>query len=120
MTTCRILIVDDNQGVRESIACLLELEGYLVSTAVDGYDALEKLKEDILPCWILLDMTMPRMGGEKCLKKIRSHSEWKDIPVTLFSATKQCHVDSMPHNVDYLQKPFEVDSLLANVKKHCG
>ncbi|HBI22463.1 MAG TPA: two-component system response regulator [Legionella sp.] len=120
MTKRRILIVDDNQGIRESVAYLLESEGFHVSIAVDGYDAIERLKEGVLPCWIMMDLTMPRMGGEKCLEHIRCHSDWKDIPITLVSASGRIKEQAMAHHVDYLQKPFEIDSLLATVKRHCG
>ena len=120
MTKYDILIVEDNKGILESLSELFDLNGFTVSTAIDGYDALEKLKEGIRPCWIVLDLTMPRMGGLECLGHIRSHPDWKDIPITLLSAAGRITDEATEHKVDYLKKPIEIDTLFAMARKHCG
>ncbi len=115
-----ILLVEDDEGIRESLAELLKLEGYAVDTAVDGLDALDKLKEGILPRWVLMDLSMPRMGGRECLAQMRTHAEWKEIPVTFLSAARQSQTESYANHVDYLEKPTDISIVIAAAKKHCN
>jgi CheY-like chemotaxis protein len=70
-TKHRILIVDDDESVRESFSLLLREAGYQVSTAEDGFDALLKLKAVLLPDIIISDLNMPRMSGFEFLSVVR-------------------------------------------------
>ncbi|OFZ37660.1 MAG: hypothetical protein A2451_07665 [Bdellovibrionales bacterium RIFOXYC2_FULL_39_8] len=120
MAKQHILVVEDDLGIRESLVEVLEGEGFIIIAARDGFEALEKLKQQpILPCWILLDIMMPRMNGKDCLAAIRSNPEWENIPITFLSAAGRIEDISIMHKVDFLNKPIDLDVLLASSKLHC-
>ncbi len=81
----RILVVDDEPDIRDFLSSCLEDAGFQVETAVDGYDALEKI-ENQKPDLITLDLVMPRISGIKLMRKLRKNAEWKDIPVIIVTA----------------------------------
>jgi two-component system response regulator MprA len=68
----RILVVDDEPSLRESVARSLRFEGYSVSTAVDGIDALDRL-ERVRPDAVVLDVMMPRLDGIETCRRMREH-----------------------------------------------
>jgi len=80
-----ILIVDDEEDVREFLATVLEDAGFNVVTAEDGERALEKVRESI-PDFISLDLVMPRKSGIKFLYELRHNKEWSAIPVVIVTA----------------------------------
>ena len=82
----KILVVEDNDDVREMMAVTLELEGHQVSTAVNGRDALEQLRTGDKPCVILLDLMMPVMNGWELRREIESDPALADVPVIVISA----------------------------------
>ncbi|MBU0995996.1 MAG: response regulator [Proteobacteria bacterium] len=82
----KILVVDDEPDVRHFLAACLEDAGFNVETAVDGVDALEKVKTNT-PDLITLDMVMPRRSGINFLRKLRKEKkEWANIPVIVITA----------------------------------
>lgn len=81
-----ILIIEDDREVREALVDALEDEGYAVVSAIDGVDALELLKSGFLPRLMLLDLTLPRMGGEEFNRAVAKNPDWSAIPVVVFSA----------------------------------
>ena len=113
-----ILVVDDSATVRKLICSKLEKSGHNVISAVDGVDALEKLKE-ITPDLVLLDITMPRMDGYQVCKLIRSNPEMKDIPVVMISG-KDGFFDKvrgrMAGTTGYITKPFGPETLMKTVE----
>jgi len=78
----QILVVDDEPGIRESLALLLSLEGYEVATAKDGFDALLQIKRS-LPDVIISDLNMPQMSGFEFLSVVRRR--FPQIPVVAMS-----------------------------------
>ncbi|MBI3592993.1 MAG: response regulator, partial [Nitrospirae bacterium] len=82
MTKKVVLIVDDEEGIRESLSGIFEDEGYDVLTAASGEDALTVIKEQ-LPDIILLDVWLPEMDGLETLSKIKEISN--DVPVIMIS-----------------------------------
>jgi DNA-binding response OmpR family regulator len=111
-----ILIVDDEQNIREVCKELLEEEGYKVSLAVDGQDALEKTDMDIFDLF-LVDMAMPRIGGFELMKMIKKKQPLAVIIIlTGFSsiegAVKAVHAGAF----QYLSKPVNADELIDAVK----
>lgn len=105
-----VLVVDDDEDVRESVALVLRDEGYTVETAVNGKDALDKLQRMPPPGLMLLDLMMPVMNGWATLDalKDRGHAP----PVLVVSAA----VPPAPPGVSgYLRKPLELDVLLQKV-----
>jgi CheY-like chemotaxis protein len=84
----RILVVDDEPDVRNFLATCIEDAGFEVETAVDGMDALEKIKSN-KPDLMTLDMVMPRHSGIKLMRKLRQNEDWADIPVIVITAHAQ-------------------------------
>jgi len=90
----RVLVVDDEQGVRKSLAMILAAEGYLVATAEDGFDALLQLKQG-LPDVIVSDLNMPRMSGFEFLSVVR-----RRFPqITVIASSGAFHGESVPGGV---------------------
>jgi CheY-like chemotaxis protein len=80
-----ILVIDDDRDIRAMLSMALAAEGHEVETAVDGVVALERLRQGRLPSLILLDMMMPRLGGEELLGVMRSNPHTADIPVVILT-----------------------------------
>ncbi len=112
----RILVVDDDPGVREAVSELLSGEGYDVSTAEDGQDALERLGTMEPPCLILLDLRMPRVDGWEFLA--RRDGSGKRAPVVLLSG--MTFIRDAPGVADFLSKPIRPEKLLDCVRRFCG
>jgi CheY-like chemotaxis protein len=114
-----VLVVDDDDVIRQLITVNLELEGFDVVTAVDGQDALEKVK-DAQPRVITLDVMMPRLDGWEAAARLRSDPETAHIKVILLSARAQ-EADLQRGErigVDaYLTKPFDPDELIDLVRR---
>jgi CheY-like chemotaxis protein len=116
---CRVLVVDDDDVIRQLICVNLELEGFQVHVAVDGQDALEQVK-DIRPHVVTLDIMMPRLDGWETATRLRADPETADIRVILLSARAQ-EADLRRGDrigVDaYLTKPFDPDELIDTVRR---
>ena len=115
----RVLVVDDDDVIRQLITVNLELEGFDVVTAVDGQDALDKVKA-AQPRVITLDVMMPRLDGWEAAARLRSDPETAHIKVILLSARAQ-EADLQRGErigVDaYLTKPFDPDELIDLVRR---
>ena len=81
----RILVVDDEPDVRNFLAACLEDAGFIVETAVDGIDALEKV-DAFSPDLMTLDMVMPRMPGIKVIRELRKRKKWAKLPIIIITA----------------------------------
>ena len=118
----RVLVVDDDDVIRQLISVNLELEGFEVSTAVDGQDCLEKVK-DVRPDVVTLDIMMPRLDGWEAASRLRADPDTADIKVVLLSARAQ-EADlerGSRIGVDaYLTKPFDPDELIDIVRRLAG
>jgi CheY-like chemotaxis protein len=114
-----ILIVDDHEDIRESLADVLAIEGYQVATAMNGRDALEYLKQNPAPCLILLDLTMPVMNGWDFRKVQLQDPDLADIPVVIVSGTNQHHNTVSLQALKYYDKPVNIPDLLVTVAEHC-
>ena len=113
----RVLVVDDDDVIRQLISVNLELEGFDVTTAVDGQDCLDKVKS-VDPVVITLDIMMPRMDGWEAASQLRADPETAGIKVVLLSARAQ-EADLQRGDrigVDaYLTKPFDPDELIETI-----
>jgi CheY-like chemotaxis protein len=118
----RVLVVDDDDVIRQLITVNLELEGFEVATAVDGQDCLDKVK-DVAPDVITLDIMMPRLDGWEAASRLRADPATADIKVVLLSARAQ-EADlerGSRIGVDaYLTKPFDPDELIDVVRRLAG
>jgi CheY-like chemotaxis protein len=120
-TRSLILIVDDDEDIRDILAMAVRSLGYAVTTATDGLDALQKLSEGPRPSLILLDMMMPRMDGEAMLTTLRSNSDTRDIPVVLVSGHAAVGFKAAEFHADgYLVKPIGLDVLARTVEAFAG
>ena len=112
-----VLIVEDDEGVRESLETLLRDEGYDVETARDGAAALERLDAGETPSLILLDLNMPGMDGIEFRHRQLADSRWREIPVIVLSARPDGDKRATELGaVDYLAKPMSFESLLFAVQ----
>jgi CheY-like chemotaxis protein len=118
----RVLIVDDDFAIRESLAELLEDEGYLSIAAANGRDALAKLDEDgPWPCLIVLDLMMPVMNGESFRERQLRVPELARIPTIVVTADVRAQSMVEPLNVDAsLQKPLDIERFVAAVRDRCA
>ena len=118
MIKTTILIIDDNPVNRSVMDSICKSLGYLTITAVDGYDATEKVRSS-LPHLILLDIEMPGMDGKEFLKKFKATKEGKEVPVLMVTSVEE--VESMIECFkeganDYITKPFEPEVLKARIE----
>jgi CheY-like chemotaxis protein len=118
----RVLVVDDDDVIRQLIQVNLELEGFEVHTAVDGQDALDRVRE-VDPCVVTLDIMMPRLDGWQAAARLREDPETAHVKVVLLSARAQ-EADlrrGQGIGVDaYLTKPFDPDELVTTVRRLAG
>lgn len=115
MTQFNVLVVDDEQEIRDAIEIYLKNEGISVIKAGDGMEALEKLHENNIHL-IILDIMMPRMDGISTTFKIR---EQKNIPIIILSAKTEDADKVLGLQIgadDYVTKPFNPLELIARVK----
>ena len=111
----KILIIDDDPKITAFIATQLRAQGYAVESAMDGQQGIAKATE-ILPHLIILDLSMPVMGGIEALGRLR---EWFDGSIIILSATDEENkkVEALDLGADdYLTKPFGIQELLARVR----
>lgn len=115
----RVLVVDDDPGVRYMVRRILENRGIEVDEAENGAEALESLKET-KPDLVLLDVMMPGMNGWEVLRRIKGDENLKSIPVAMLSAVDPSVDDMMRAEfdelVDYVLKPEIGRDLLAKFK----
>ena len=112
----RILVVDDDRAVRDSLRRSLEFNGYQVDLAGDGLDALDRIAAQ-RPDAVVLDVMMPRVGGLEACRRLRADGD--DVPILVLTAR-----DSVADRVagldagadDYLVKPFALEELLARLR----
>jgi len=112
----KILVVDDERAVRESLRRALELEGYDIELAEDGRQALERL-EQAQPDAVILDVLMPGTDGLEVCRVLRSRGS--RLPVLMLTARTQVEdrVEGLDAGADdYLTKPFALEELLARVR----
>ena len=115
-----VLIVEDDVGVRESLAEVLADEGYDVATASNGREALDWLGGNPPPCLILLDLWMPVMGGEEFREAQLSQSGLAPIPLIVISAAGdgRARAATLRAN-DFIPKPIDIERLLQAISTHC-
>jgi len=115
---CPVLIVEDDAELRDMMAQLLTLEGFVAATVANGREALEYLRRGDRPDIILLDLMMPVMDGWEFRRKQQSDPDLATVPVVVLSALdhrRAAEVDA----VAFLKKPLDFDRLLELVRQHC-
>ncbi len=118
----RVLVVDDDEVIRQLIAVNLTLEGFDVLTAVDGRDCLDKVT-DICPDVITLDVMMPRLDGWVTATQLRKNPETAGIKLVLITARAQEDDRSRGREIGvdaYLTKPFDPAEMIRVVRELAG
>ena len=108
----KVLVVDDDVEIRETLSALLQHEGYDVSRAENGVQALEQLRR-FHPDVVLLDLMMPVMSGWEVLDALQESGEIDQVPIIVVSAM------GAPGARACLRKPVDLDELLAVVGRCC-
>jgi two-component system response regulator MprA len=113
----KILVVDDERAVRESLRRALELEGYEIELAEDGAGALERLEGEAQPDAMVLDVLMPGVDGLEVSRTLRRKGS--KLPILMLTARTQVEdrVEGLDAGADdYLTKPFALEELLARIR----
>lgn len=114
----KILVVDDEDSIREILTYNLDREGYEVIEAVDGEEAIEKIKED-KPDLVLLDVMLPKKDGVTVCKEVRYKLGDISLPILMISAKGEETDKIIGLEIgadDYITKPFQIREVIARVK----
>lgn len=116
-----ILIVDDDPGIRNMLTELLEDEGYTVTSATNGQEAITFLQSNIHPpCVILLDLMMPVMNGWQFRSIQQQDPNLASIPIVVLSAVDNIQKEAAKIGANALiAKPVNIDNLLETVESYC-
>ena len=112
-----VLLIEDDEDLRQSVRELLETNGYRVSCAANGVEALDALEElPEQPCLVLLDLMMPVMDGWSFLERVKEEEKWAGIPVVVSTSVP----DRAPFGRPVLAKPMNVNDILSTARTLCG
>ena len=117
-THCPVLIVEDDDDLREMMAHMLTIEGYDAATVANGREALDYLHSAETPHVILLDLMMPVMDGWEFRRQQKADPAIAPVPVIVLSALDQGRAATVDAAA-FLKKPLDFDRLLALVREHC-
>jgi CheY-like chemotaxis protein len=115
-----VLVVDDDEGVREAVAEVLADVGYIVATAANGQLALDWLRSHPPPALILLDLMMPVMDGQQFRAAQVADPALRGIPVVVITAGGDRSLQAAMATEGWLHKPIELDVLLETLATWCG
>ncbi len=118
MKDCKVLVVEDDQDIRELIADILASEGFPVEQAANGAEALHKMKTGYEPDVVLTNLLMPLMDGYQLNAELKRHQGWSAIPTIVMTAGK-ARPSALADVEVVLQKPVDLEHLLAKVKQAC-
>lgn len=109
-----VLVVDDDDSIRSMLVEILSNEGYTVVAARDGMEALAAI-ERATPSVVLLDLLMPMLGGRAVADVLRQNGS--SVPIVVMTASEEAARSREFHADAYVEKPFELDELLATVAR---
>jgi two-component system response regulator MprA len=112
----RILVVDDDEGIRELLCATLQLEGYMVVTAGDGAAAVDFLTHTPTRWVVLMDIMMPRMSGLEACRRLEASGAGARHRVALMTAGLFDGRECPPPARLVVRKPFDLDAILATVE----
>ena len=107
--TPSVLVIEDDEAIRSSVADALRDEGWSVAVASDGQQALQLLRSEALPTAIVLDLMMPFMSGHEFMEAIRKEPSLAGLPVIQMSAGQNTAIPGVAARLD---KPFRIERLL--------
>lgn len=112
-----ILLVDDDRDVREAMALVLEMRGYMVETRGGGEEALERLGAGPPPDVVVVDLMMPGMSGSSFLGRLRGDPRGAPIPVVVVSGDRQVEQRARELGARVcIRKPFGCDEFIAAIE----
>jgi CheY-like chemotaxis protein len=115
-----VLLVEDDEDLRETLGIALTDEGYRAALVSDGLSALEWLRTNPKPRLILLDWMMPRCGGESFLRQQALDPAFADVPTVVLTADARVrHSAAVRSAAAILPKPVDLDTILATVRRYC-
>jgi CheY-like chemotaxis protein len=112
-----ILVVEDDESIRESLRDVLELEGFSVVQADNGRSALDLLEAGLAPSLVLLDLMMPVMNGLQLLARLRASQMFASLAVIIVSAWPPSGLDLPGPTQGFVKKPVDLDVLLAAIAR---
>ncbi len=115
----KILVVDDETDLMSIVKMRLEANNYLVLTAFDGQEALEKARRE-KPDLVILDLMLSKMDGYKVCGLLKSDTRYNKIPIIMFTARAEESDEKLGFEVGvdaYITKPFEAEILLEKIKE---
>lgn len=117
----KILIVEDDPGIRETVKDILIMAGFNVATAENGLVALKLLQEPETPCLILLDLMMPVMDGWQFLEALKNDPQnpHAAVPIVVISALGDLDMVQKQYNCGILKKPVTIQQLVTLAKQYC-
>jgi CheY-like chemotaxis protein len=118
LASADIFIVEDEADIRDTLADILESEGYAIAAAANGREALDKLSVSAPPKVILLDLLMPVMNGLEFRLEQSLRPGIAGVPVVLMSADYQTQQKAEKMGVAHLRKPLDLDCLVTTLKKY--
>jgi CheY-like chemotaxis protein len=119
----RVLVVEDDESIRESLRIILQDEGYQVDVAENGLAALDRLETEAPPALVIVDLVMPVMNGWELCAEMARREALAGLPVVIVSASGDIERSLVPsplRTVHTLRKPIVFDRLLAHVARYCG
>jgi DNA-binding response OmpR family regulator len=117
---CPLLLVDDDEDIREAVRMMLEDEGYEVIEARDGREALEWLRSHPPPAVMLLDWNMAPMNGAQLVAEVSKEARLAELPIVVLTAdTTALRTVQDAHYAGWLKKPFQIDELFDVVRRYC-
>ncbi|MGD9579890.1 MAG: response regulator transcription factor [Vampirovibrionia bacterium] len=118
--TKKILIVDDEKDIVETLKFILESEGYDCVVAYDGEEALS-LAKNVNPDLIVLDVMLPKINGYKVCRLLKFDSKYKHIPILMVTARTQAEDKIIGEETganEYITKPFDIETITTLVKQY--
>lgn len=110
----QIMIIDDEIDIAESLATVLETEGFSATSFSNGYSGLEEMKKN-RPDLVILDVMMPKPRGVEVVRLMKEDNDLKSIPIMMMSASKEPTPESEERWNVFVRKPFEMEDLLASI-----
>jgi DNA-binding response OmpR family regulator len=120
MTPKKVLIIDDEVDLVETIRFPLELEGFRVLAAYNGEEGLSQARNEH-PDLILLDLMLPKLDGYKVCRLLKFDERYKHIPIFMLTAKTQEKDKILGKETgadEYFTKPFDIDELIAKIKSN--
>ena len=116
----KILIVDDEKDIVETLSFMLQAKGYEIISAYDGEEGLKLAKEE-KPDLIILDVMMPKINGYKICRLLKYDAKYKNIPIIMVTARSQDNYKLIGEETganEYITKPFEFSDVLNVINKY--